>query len=56
MVKSRSLTRNGKIEPEMLYEPPFTKFHEQGVSSVFPENDTKIINIIRETNQRAMVG
>lgn len=49
-------SKNGKIEPEMLYEPPFTKFHEQGVSGVFPGNDAKIINIIREVNQRAMVG
>lgn len=49
-------TINGKIEPEMLYDTPFTKFHEQGVSGVFPGNDAKIINIIREVNQRAMVG
>ena len=49
-------TQNGEIEPQMLYETPFTKFHESGVSGIFPEVDSKIIHIIQETNQRAMVG
>ena len=39
----------------MLYESPFTKFHEQGLSGIFHGNDAKIISIIREVNQRAMV-
>lgn len=49
-------TQNGEIEPQMLYETPFTKFHKSGVSGIFPEVDSKIIHIIQETNQRAMVG
>jgi len=52
----KRFTQNGKIDPEMLYEAPFTKFHESGVSGVFPDKDAKIINIIRETNQRALLG
>ena len=52
----KQFTQNGKIYPEMLYEAPFTKFHESGVSGVFPDNDAKIISIIRDTNQRAMLG
>jgi type I restriction enzyme, R subunit len=49
-------TQNGKIEPDMLYESPFTKYHESGVSGIFPEAAPKIIQMIKETNQRAMVG
>ncbi len=52
----KQFTANGKIDPEMLFEPPFTKFHESGVSGVFPTNDQKIIQIIEETNRKAMVG
>lgn len=52
----KQFTQKGKIDPEMLYEAPFTKFHESGVSGVFPDKDAKIINIIRETNQRALLG
>ena len=49
-------TQNGKIDPQMLYERPFTNFHESGISGVFPTIDSKIIQIIQETNQRAMIG
>lgn len=49
-------TQSGKIDPQMLYESPFTKYHESGVSGIFPEAAPKIIQIIQETNQRAMVG
>lgn len=52
----KQFTANGKIDPEMLFEPPFTRFHESGVSGVFPLNDKKIIQIIEETNRKAMVG
>jgi type I restriction enzyme, R subunit len=52
----QQFTQNGIIEPSMLFEQPFTKFHESGIGGVFPMNAEKLISIIEETNQRAMVG
>jgi len=41
------LTRNGVIEKEMLFEPPFTDINDQGVVGVFSGEDTnKILHII----------
>ena len=48
--------KNGKIDPAMLYEAPFTKYHVSGINGVFPDNATKIITIIKEINNRALLG
>ncbi len=40
----------------MCYETSFTKFYESGVIGIFPEVDSKIIHIIQEIDQRAMIG
>ncbi|MBE9462226.1 type I restriction-modification enzyme R subunit C-terminal domain-containing protein [Dyadobacter subterraneus] len=51
------LTQNGKIDPEMLFDAPFTKFHEQGVAGVFSLNDAeKVIEMVKEVNGRAVAG
>ncbi len=52
----KQFTQNGVIEPSMLFEQPYTKFHESGIGGVFPLNAENIISIIEETNRRAMVG
>lgn len=49
------LTKNGTVNAEMLYEPPFTRLHIEGVSGIF--NDAKaetIINILNRINQNAI--
>ncbi|MCF2445407.1 DEAD/DEAH box helicase family protein [Dyadobacter sp. CY345] len=52
----KQLTQNGRIDPMMLFEAPFTKFHDSGVGGVFPLNAREVIEIVKETNQRAEVG
>lgn len=48
------LTKNGKINPEMLYEAPFTEIHIMGIDGVFNDNQTdQIIDIIQSfTNEQ----
>jgi type I restriction enzyme, R subunit len=52
------LTKNGTINKEMLFEPPFTDLNDQGLIGVF-ENDadvTKIVKIIDLINNNAVAG
>lgn len=46
------LTQNGVMDAGLLYEPPFTDLHYEGLDGVFPpdEADT-IISIVRSFNQ-----
>ncbi len=39
------LTRNGMIEKKMLFEPPFTNVHDQGLFGVF--DDAQVTNVIK---------
>lgn len=39
------LTVNGIIEKTMLFEPPFTNLHDQGITGIFDE--AQVVNIIR---------
>lgn len=49
------LTEKGIIEPEKLFEPPFTEINEQGVLGVFDEvKAEELINIIRNINDHAI--
>jgi type I restriction enzyme R subunit len=51
------LTKNGTIEPSMLFEPPFTDMNDQGLMGVFDDSDAhKVINIIERINENAMIG
>jgi type I restriction enzyme R subunit len=51
------LTKNGTIEPSMLFEPPFTDMNDQGLMGVFEDSDAhKVINIIERINENAMIG
>ena len=52
------LSKNGTINKNMLYEPPFTDLNDQGISGVF-DNDAdliKIIKIIDLVNDNAMIA
>jgi type I restriction enzyme R subunit len=48
------LTKNGKINPEMLYDAPFIKYHSLGVEGVFTDIQTdRIFEIIGDINELA---
>ena len=50
------LTKNGTIEKKMLFEPPFTDMHDQGVLGVFDDADaSKVIYLIDRVNENALV-
>ena len=50
------LTKNGKVDPNMLFDQPFTKFYESGVAGVFELNTKRIIEIAESTNRNAIAG
>jgi type I restriction enzyme R subunit len=51
------LTKNGTIEPSMLFEPPFTDMNDQGLLGLFDDGDAhKVISIIERINENAMIG
>ena len=46
------LTKNGRIEKHMLFEPPFTEQHQDGVIGIFDDAQaTKIISIVQKVNE-----
>jgi type I restriction enzyme R subunit len=51
------LTKNGMIEKKMLFEPPFTNMHDQGLFGVF--DDAQVMNVIKlidKVNDNALVS
>jgi len=52
------LTKNGTIDKKMLFEPPFTDQHDQGLFGVFDDDadSMKIIRIIDEINNNAITA
>jgi type I restriction enzyme R subunit len=51
------LTKNGTIDPAMLFEPPFTDVNDQGLLGVFDDGSSqKIISIVERINENAMIG
>ncbi|THD66438.1 DUF4145 domain-containing protein [Robertkochia marina] len=51
------LTKNGTIEPSMLFEPPFTDMNDQGLLGVFEDGDAhKVISIIEGINENAEIA
>jgi type I restriction enzyme, R subunit len=50
------LTKNGVIDKAMLFEPPFTNIHDQGLLGVFDDAAaTKVISLIDQVNDNALV-
>ena len=48
------LTKNGVMEPERLYEPPFTDLHSQGAAGVFSiDSADRIRDLLVEIRQHA---
>lgn len=51
------LTKNGTIDKQMLFVPPFTNVNDQGLFGVFDDAEVgKVISIIDEINGNAEVG
>ena len=52
------LTKNGTIDKDMLFEPPFTDQSDQGIMGIFPleAEVLSLIRIIDEINQNAEVA
>jgi len=50
------LAQNGVLNPELLFEPPFTHSHHEGVSGVFPRRADKVVEIVRQVNENAVVA
>ena len=49
------LTKNGVIDKTMLFEPPFTHIHDQGLLGVFDDAAaTKVISLIEHVNGNAL--
>jgi type I restriction enzyme R subunit len=46
------LTQNGVMNPGLLYEPPFTDSHSEGLDGVFRDDDAdQIISLVRSFNE-----
>jgi type I restriction enzyme R subunit len=53
----RYLTTNGVMEKSILFEPPFTNIHDQGLLGVFCENDANtVIELIQQVNTNAVAS
>ncbi|BEV08753.1 DEAD/DEAH box helicase family protein [Methylophilus sp. DW102] len=51
------LNKNGVIEKTMLFEPPFTNIHQDGLIGVFDEADAKkVIQLVGMVNENALVS
>ncbi len=49
------LTTNGTIDKSMLFKPPFTDIHDQGLLGVFKEaNAKKVINLLDRINRNTL--
>ena len=46
------ITKNGKIDPEKLYDAPFKNYHSMGIDGIFSEEQTdKIFQIVKGFNK-----
>lgn len=51
------LTKNGTIEPSMLFESPFTDMNDQGLIGIFEDSEAhKVISIIEKINENACIA
>lgn len=48
------LTRHGAVDPGLLYEPPFTAIHHEGLDGAFSSGDAdSIVAIVSDINTMA---
>ncbi len=52
----KHLAINGMMEPSSLFEPPFTKMHDEGVIGVMPDYAAAIVATIEQVNANAIVA
>ena len=51
------LVHNGIMEPRIMFEVPFTHFHDKGVVGIFGDRDAKeIIEVVKHINENAEVA
>ena len=50
------LVHNGTMDPNVLFGPPFTDFHDQGIIGVLPQDAQAIVRTIRAINDNALVA
>jgi type I restriction enzyme R subunit len=50
------LTRNGVMDPSLLYEPPYTDFSSGGVEALFPETADELFGILVAISANAGAG
>jgi len=47
------LVKNGTMNPDRLFEQPFTDLHSEGLAGVFPNDAERLLAVIDEVNKRA---
>lgn len=47
------LVKNGAMDPESLFDDPFTDFHHEGVAGVMAERAGEVVEIVRGINSNA---
>jgi len=51
----QELTQNGVMQPERLFESPFTDFSDQGPVGIFPPTQvSRIVDVLNEIQARAV--
>lgn len=51
------LVKNGTLDKSMLFEPPFTELHQDGIIGIFDDAQaTRIISLVDKVNRNAEVG
>ena len=50
------LVHNGMMNPKLLFEPPFTDFHDLGVAGVLEDDAEKIIGVIEQINSNVGIA
>ena len=45
------LTANGTLDPELLYDQPYTDIHYQGLTGVFPDAQARaLLRVVQAVN------
>ena len=50
------LVHNGTMDPNLLFGPPFTDFHDNGIVGVLPQDAQAIVRTIQAINGNALVA
>jgi type I restriction enzyme R subunit len=50
------VVKNGTIQPQVLFETPFSNFHDQGVVGIFGTRAKEIVELVDYINAHAGIG